>query len=215
MSDFRASLKQFGPIGIVAIVVILFTGNIIGAILVLLWASETRTPWRTLGLVSPRNWPKDIAVGLVAGIALKFVVKAIVMPLLGASAINAAYHGLQGNAAALPMMLFMVIVGGGVGEEIIWRGFLFERLRALLGQSARAKIATVLITAALFASAHFSDQGLAGSEQAVCTGLVFGIWYTLGGRLWPIMIAHAAYDVAAVLMIYFGVEESIAGMFFR
>ncbi|TMB73090.1 MAG: CPBP family intramembrane metalloprotease [Chloroflexi bacterium] len=41
-----------------------------------------------------------------------------------------------------------------LGEEIFWRGFLFERLGALFGSTAGARIAIVAITSIAFALAH-------------------------------------------------------------
>ena len=37
-----------------------------------------------IGYVRPKSWVRTIAVGIVFGIAFKFLMKAIVMPLLGA-----------------------------------------------------------------------------------------------------------------------------------
>ena len=162
----------------------------------------------------PRSWLRSIAIGLVLGALFKLAMKAVVMPLLGAPAVNASYHYLAGNAAALPFVLFLVIVGGGFGEETVYRGFLFERLGKLLGTSTRAKIAIVLITTAVFASGHWWDQGLPGVEQAVFTGLVFGGIYALRGQLFMLMVAHAAFDVVAVALIYWNLEPRIAHLFF-
>jgi hypothetical protein len=66
------------------------------------------------------------------------------MPLLGADPVNATYHYLAGNPAALPGMLFSVVIGAGFGEETLFRGYLFERLRKLLDPSVWAKTAIVL-----------------------------------------------------------------------
>jgi len=165
--------------------------------------------------VRPRSWLRSIAIGLVFGALFKLAMKAVVMPLLGAPAVNASYHYLAGNAAALPFVLFVVIIGGGFGEETVYRGFLFERLGKLLGTSTRAKIAIVLITTAVFASGHWWDQGLPGVEQAVFTGLVFGGIYALRGQLFMLMVAHAAFDVMAVALIYWNLEPRIAHLFFR
>ena len=163
----------------------------------------------------PRSWLRSIAIGLVFGALFKLAMKAVVMPLLGAPAVNASYHYLAANAAALPFVLFVVIIGGGFGEETVYRGFLFERLGKLLGTSTRAKIAIVLITTAVFASGHWWDQGLPGVEQAVFTGLVFGGIYALRGQLFMLMVAHAAFDVMAVALIYWSLEPRIAHLFFR
>jgi len=215
---FAARLRGFGPLGILAILVIT-AGNLVvvplSAILVLLWARWSRTPWREIGYVRPRSWIRGLALGIVFGIAFKFLMKAIVMPLLGADPINRAYHYLAGNRAALPGMLFAVIVGAGFGEETVFRGYLFERLGKLFGPGPWAKASIVLLTAALFALAHYPDQGLAGVEQAAITGLVFGTIFAVTGRLWTLMWAHAAFDLAAVAIIYWDLESAVAHLLFK
>jgi membrane protease YdiL (CAAX protease family) len=200
---------------VAVIAVIILAGNLIGAALTLVWVRATRTPWRDLGFVMPASWAKDLIGGVLAGVAFKLAMKAIVMPLLGAPESVPAYHYLVENTAALPGILFTVIVGGGFGEELIWRGFLFERLGTLLGRGARATIAIVMITTILFSLAHYHDLGLPGAEQALITGLAFGVTFARTRRLWPVMIAHASFDVVAVLIIYWNAEHAIADRFFH
>lgn len=71
--------------------------TIIAALLVLAWARLSRTPLRDLGFVAPKNWLAMIVLGGVFGIAFKLLMKAVVMPLLGAPAHNPAYQFLVGN----------------------------------------------------------------------------------------------------------------------
>jgi uncharacterized protein len=212
------SLRGFGPLGVLSALVILFVGNFpfapMGAILALLWRRQSRTPWREIGFVRPESWAATAVVGIAFGIALKLALKTIVMPLLGAPALNDAYHYLVGNRAALPGAIYLMIVGGGFGEETVYRGFLFERLGKLLGLDAGARVATVLLSSALFSLAHYPTQGLAGSEQAIFTGLAFGTLMAMQGRVWMPMFAHAAYDLTALAIIYLGVEERIAHLVF-
>ena len=112
-----AALRGFGPLGIGAILVIsLAFTPALKAVLVLAWAWRSRTPWREIGYVRPNNWARTLVLGSAFGAAFKLTMKAIVMPLLGAAPINAAYHYLAGNAAALPGMLLAVTVGAGFGE---------------------------------------------------------------------------------------------------
>ena len=82
----------------------------------LAWAWRSRTPWREIGYVRPRRWLRIVVIGLFLGSVFKLLMKAIVMPLLGAPAINPAYHYLSGNRAALPGIVLPVIVGAGFGE---------------------------------------------------------------------------------------------------
>jgi len=166
--------------------------------LVLVWVRLSRTPWREIGYVRPSSWIGSVIVGIVCGVAFKFAMKAIVMPLLGAPPLNQAYHFLVGNRDALPGMLYAVIVGAGFGEETVFRGWMFERFRKLFGSSARATIFIALVTSLLFALAHYADQGLPGVEQAMITGLVFGTIFAVTGRIFTLMIAHAAFDLTAV-----------------
>jgi membrane protease YdiL (CAAX protease family) len=190
-------------------------GPLVGALLVLAWAQLSQTPMRAVGLAAPRSWTATVAVGVLLGIAFKLSMKALVMPLLGAPPLNAPYHYLAGNPAALPGMLAAVLVSAGFGEEVVYRGYLFERLGKLLGTGKVALTATILVSTTLFALAHFPDQRLPGVEQAAVTGLVFGGIYAWRKQLWVVIVAHAAFDVTAVALIYWGWEEPVAHLLFR
>jgi uncharacterized protein len=214
---FAAELRGFGPLGILAILVIA-DGQIVaplGAVLVLVWTRLSRTPWREIGYVRPESWIGSLAVGIAFGIPFKFLMKAIVMPLFGANPINQAYHYLVGNRAALPAAVWTMIVVAGFGEETVFRGYMFERPGKLLGRSLAAKIVTVLVTAASFGSIHYFDQGLAGAQQATITGLVFGTVFAVTGRIWMLMCAHAAFDLTAVAIVYWNLESAVAHLIFK
>ena len=221
-SDFgnpsAETLRGFGPLGILAILVIL-AGNLVfiplSAVLVLVWARLSRTPWREIGYVRPKSWPRTLAVGIVFGVAFKFLMKAIVMPLLGAPPISQAYHFLAGNTAVLPWMLYAAILGAGFGEETVFRGWMFERLGKLFGPGVWAKTLIVLLTSVLFGLAHYANQRLPGVEQAIITGLVFGTIFAITSRIFMLMIAHAAFDLAALAMIYWNFESDVAHLIFK
>lgn len=155
------------------------------------------------------------AGGVTFGVAFKLVLKAIVMPLVGAPARNAPFQFLVGNTAALPGMLAMVIFGAGVAEEIFFRGYVFERLGRLLGSSRAALAAIVVLSAALFAVAHYSGQGVPGVEQAAIVGVIFGAMFARQKQIWVLMCAHAAFDVTAVLLIYLDWEAPLAHLLFK
>jgi membrane protease YdiL (CAAX protease family) len=141
--------------------------------------------------------------------------KAMVMPLLGAPSINQAYHFLAGNRAALPAMLYVIIAGAGFGEETIFRGWMFERFGKLFGSSGPAKTFIVLIASAWFGLDHYAVQGLPGVEQATIVGLVFGTIFAITGQLPMLMIAHAAFDLTALAMIYWNLESAVAHLIFK
>ena len=214
---FAEALRGFGPLGILAVLVI-FAGNLIivplSAVLVLVWAKLSRTPWREIGYVRPRTWIGGLVVGIGFGILLKFLMKMIVMPLLGADPINQTYHYLAGNPTAAVSFIYAVTIGAGFGEETFFRGYLFERLGKLFGPSLGAKVAIVLITSVIFGSLHY-EQGLAGVQQAAIVGLVFGTIFAVTGRIWMLMCAHAAFDLTALAMIYWNLESAVAHFVFK
>jgi hypothetical protein len=56
---------------------------------------------------------------------------------------------------------------------------------------------------------------LPGVEQAMVTGLVFGTIFSITGRIWMVMCAHAAFDLAAVGIIYWNLEATVAHLVFK
>jgi len=213
-----AALRGFGPVGILAIFIILL-GDValkpISALLALWWAKRSGTSWRELGFVRPTSWPRTIAGGIAFGVVLKFAMKAIVMPLLGADPVNHAFHDLAGNPAAIPETLYLLTIGAGFGEETIFRGYMFERFGRLIGSGPGARVAIVLLTSALFGMAHYAGQGLAGMEQATLTGLIFGTIFARTRRLAMVMVAHATFDLTAYAMIYWDLETAVAHLIIR
>ena len=216
--SLAARLRGFGPLGILAAIVVL-AGNVLftplSALLVLLWAWISRTPWREIGYVWPQSWWRTLAIGIVCGAGLKLVMKALVMPLLGAPAINQAFHYLVGNRAALPGILFLISTGAGFGEETVFRGYLFERFGKLFGESTSAKTLTVVLTSAWFGVIHYPFQGLAGAQQATLVGLIFGTFFALKRQIVPLIVAHIAFDLMAVAIIYWDLETEVAHFIFK
>jgi uncharacterized protein len=213
---FAAGLRGFGPLGIAAILIILagvMVSPLVAGALILLWVWLSKTPWRDIGIVRPKSWAATIIFAVLFGVAFKFLMKAVVMPYLGAPAMNPFAQELTQPAEAL-FFIFYAIVGAGIGEELVFRGWPFERLRKVMGTGAGATILIVLITTLLFGIAHYPGQEWFGVAQATIVGFVFGVAYAITGRLIPLMIAHAAFDLTALAMIYFGLETRIAHLVF-
>ena len=96
---------------------------------------------------------------------------------------------VHGPLAALVLVLVLV-VGAPLVEEVFFRGLV------LRGLSARAgPVAGVVVTALLFALAHFQALQFAG---LAAFGLVLGVLARRGRRLGPSVAAHAAFNAAAV-----------------
>jgi uncharacterized protein len=214
---FAEQLRGLGPVGIAAVGVVLLAQVLapLSGLLVLVWRWRSHTSWSQLGYVKWPRWGRGVALAVIAGAALKVFMKALVMPVVGAPATNSSYQYLSHNAGALPGMLATVVIIGGFSEETVFRGYLFERLRKFLGETTGAKALILLLTTFLFAAVHYPEQGIAGVEQALVTGLVLGAMFSLKGNLWSVMVTHVAFDVTAVMLIYWGVEASVAHLIFK
>lgn len=211
-------LRGFGLAGILAIVIILTATTIyvpLGAALAVLWVWMSRTPWGEIGYTRPKSWIGSVIAGIVFGSAFKLLMKAIVMPLLGAPPINRVFHDLVGNRGAILGFLLTIFIFAGFGEETVFRGYLFERFDKLFGNGIGAKTAVVLITSVLFGLAHYRVQGFSGTEQATIVGLVFGTIYAVTGRVWMLMVTHTAFDLTAYAIIYWNLEARVAHLVFK
>lgn len=215
-------LRGFGPAGILSLAAVFLTGTLIiariaipvGALLVMLWVKLSHTPWPAIGFVRPQSWRKTLLAGVIFGIVFKLFSKSILMPLLGAGPVNLFYQHLAGNTSLLPFAAWTLLIAG-VAEEIVFRGFAFERLFSLLGKGKRIKTVIVIITSLLFGLAHLPQQGFSGALHALSMGLVFGTVYAVAGRLFLLMVAHAAYNLTALALIYWQLERDVAQFFFR
>jgi CAAX protease family protein len=221
-NDLAIELRGFGPVGILAILVIGFSGSIVlpnmlvlpvGAILTLIWVHFSRTPWREIGYTKPKSWILTILFGLVIGVILKLFSKSIILPILHADPANHHYQFLVGNTAILPTAIISMLTVG-FAEETVFRGFLFERLGKLIGNRPASKGLIIVITSVLFAMGHLYDQGVWGAEQAAITGIVYGIIYSITRNIWMAMIAHAIFDLVSLAIIYWDVETKVAHWFF-
>ena len=92
---------------------------------------------------------------------------------------------------------------------------MFERFGKLFGSGVWARTFIVLLTSGLFGVVHYPDQGLAGAEQATIFGLVFGTIFAITGRLPMLMVAHAAFDLTALAIIYWNLESDVAHLIFK
>lgn len=89
-------------------------------------------------------------------------------------------------------LLLLAAVRAGLTEEVIFIGYLFDRLRRL-GWSTW----TVILSTAALRGAYHAYQGFGSIVGNVAMGIVFGWVYHRWGRVMPLVIAHALIDVIA------------------
>ena len=102
-----------------------------------------------------------------------------------------------GTQAGLLMFLFVVIVAGGVREEL-QRAFLLHRFRFDLGQPWMG----VFITSLAFGMGHT----LQGLDVAIITGLLGALWgviYLVRGSAVAAIVSHSLFNSGELLRVFF------------
>lgn len=98
---------------------------------------------------------------------------------------------LDPSVWTIPLLL-LAAVRAGLTEEVIFIGYLFDRLRRL----GWGWWAIILTTAGLRAAYH-AYQGFGAMVGNFAMGVVFGWCYRRWGRIMPLVIAHTLLDVIA------------------
>lgn len=80
-------------------------------------------------------------------------------------------------------------VVAGLGEEIVFRGFLLAVLTPALGDPWTA----LLVSSLAFGVLHVY-QGPFGIARTALLGALFGVSVILTGTLWPAVVVHVVYD---------------------
>ncbi len=208
-----AQLRGFGIAGTIVFLAITASVTVftpLAGALVLVWAWLSRTPWRQIGLVRPESWLRGLLIGVALGLAFKFAMKAVVLPLLGAPAVGSALGDLAANPRRALFLIGYMIVGAGFCEELVFRGYLFERLGKLWGDGAGARLMILLATTLFFAGLHY-PQGVPGIVNAALGGLLSGTVYLLARkRLFTVIVLHASFDLSALALNYFHLEEALS-----
>ncbi|MGB3798238.1 MAG: CPBP family intramembrane glutamic endopeptidase [Lewinella sp.] len=106
---------------------------------------------------------------------------------------------LPANGGEYLHFLFLCLAAG-VGEEIVYRGFMITYLQDLLDSTAPwAVVVTLLFPAVSFGLAHYY-QGAQAVVKIVAMALLFGFFYYQTGTLWPLILLHTGIDAVGGLL---------------
>jgi membrane protease YdiL (CAAX protease family) len=164
--------------------------------------------WRGVGFGLPRSWRRDLALGAAAGIVLELISSSVVEPglarLFGRTADLSDFRPLVGNAQLLLLVLAANWTVAAFGEELVYRGYLMDRVAGLAGHTRGAWVASLFAVSALFGWGHV-DQGVTGQVQAAIDGLALGVLYLATGRNLVVpIVSHGVSNSLAFVLIYLG-----------
>ncbi len=164
--------------------------------------------WRGVGLRRPTSWWSALAVGAAIGIAYQLVGLYLIEPLIaritGALPDVSMFSSMVGDERRLVFWLGMSWTLAALGEELVFRGYLMNRLAELFGGTRGAWMIALVVSSALFGLVHLY-QGWSGVVATGLMGLTFALAYLASGRnLWSAILAHGISDTLGFTMIYLG-----------
>ena len=111
---------------------------------------------------------------------------------------------IRGNTVAFVGWIGISIVVGGFFEELLFRGFLLNRIADACGLGWIGVAVGVLAQAAIFGSLHLYAGSFA-FVYAALFAMANGACYLLVRRnLWPLVAVHAIWDSIAIWGVYSG-----------
>jgi membrane protease YdiL (CAAX protease family) len=211
----RAKAIAIGEILLVALVFVLDAKGLIPfsktpVLLVLAWISlrARKTAWRDVGLVRYRTWAKTIALGVGVGLSLEafqlFVSQPLLVAFFDKQPDLEVFRSLEGRLGNTLVYLVLVWALAAFGEEMVYRGYLMNRVADMFDRTKAGWIASLILVHVGFGLAH-AYQGITGIVDEGLMGLILGVVYLACGRnlLVPI-IAHGIQDSIDLVLIFLG-----------
>jgi membrane protease YdiL (CAAX protease family) len=150
---------------------------------------------RYLGLVRPHG--RDFLAG-IAALALVIVALEVLTYVLHRESVTPfqteAYRAARA-AGLLPLMWAAFVIAAPVGEEILFRGFVFRGWAA----SRLGVAGTILLTSLIFSGLHMAQYDWFGVFQTFCIGTLFGWLRWHSGSTTVTIVLHMGVNLISTL----------------
>jgi membrane protease YdiL (CAAX protease family) len=164
--------------------------------------------WRDIGLSVPSNWRRLLMIGIAAGIAMELLELFATQPLLvavtGKYPDLSDFHELIGNVRLLLLLIAGSWIIAGVGEELVWRGYVLNRVADLLGRRRLGWAMSIGIVSIVFGLAHSYQDWTGIIENSIDGALLALLYIACGRNLIAPIVAHGVTDTLDSLIIFSG-----------
>jgi membrane protease YdiL (CAAX protease family) len=165
--------------------------------------------WRDVGFRLGEGWRRRVLIGLAVGAAMSalelFVTQPLLVRLTGEWPDISVFRPLIGNIKLLLLLVAGSWTIAAIGEELVYRGWLLNRLLDLFGRRRIGFAAAMVVMSAIFAMAH-EYQGITGIvENCIAALLLGGLYLATGRNLLVPMIAHGLGDTIDFSLIFAGI----------
>jgi uncharacterized protein len=164
--------------------------------------------WHDVGLSRFRNWKTTFGLGIAAGLALEglelFVTQPFLVRVLKKQPNLEDFRALTGNLKQTLMFIALAWILAAFGEEMVYRGYLMNRVADLFNRTRAAWIISLFVVHGAFGLAH-AYQGWTGIIDEGLMGLLLGIIYLRTGRNLSVpIIAHGVSDSIDMVLMFLG-----------
>jgi membrane protease YdiL (CAAX protease family) len=168
--------------------------------------------WKDFGLTfNSVTWKEGFKVFLwsllvfllaITGFIIGSIIMANITGIPEGSADMSGYAYLKDNVGMLILSLVGVYIVSSFGEEVIYRGFLINRISQMGLDTKKMQWLAVIISSLIFGFVHY-EWGAMGIAQTTLMGLALAICYIkLKRRLWILILAHAYMDTILIIQMY-------------
>ena len=177
-------------------------------LLALAWASLAfrGVRWRDVGVRLTPAWRQWIAVGLAAGVAMEalelFVTQPALVALTGAPPDLASALRLAASWKLFVASLALYWVVAALGEELVFRGYLLNRLTDVLGTTRLGWAVALMAGSAIFGLHHLVQGPVGIVENTVDGAFLGGLYLATGRNLVAPIIAHGVTDSLDTILIF-------------
>lgn len=195
--------------------------EIIGAGSIAIWCAilvatifmkRRKATWQSLGLVLPkdrRDWLINIGLAFLTVVMVFLLMGLVLDPILShysldkpADVVNRFQFFLGKPLLFITYLITVVWIGAALGEELLMRGFLLNRLTDVFGKNKMGWVVAMVIHAIVFGMLHIY-QGLAGIITTTFIALVLGTVYLVAKkRLLPVILAHLIINTISLTAFY-------------
>jgi len=185
----------------------------VGIIIAMFFMKRSDISFFSLGLRLPkgrREWIFNIALSLAGVIMVIIFMVFVLSPITAKLGLETPPESHDRFAFFLgkPMLflgylVLVVWIGAAMGEELLFRGFILNRLADLFGTSKLGWFFALFLHAILFGFLH-AYQGIPGIIGAAAVALIFGVIYLVTKRrLFPVILAHGLLNTISLSAYYF------------